>query len=724
MRRASLLGHLLTLVACSTLVPTEVLVHIDADSISRARARGLHVRVVSQEGEITLDSVATLFGARPDVKLPTTVPIVPRDDDSARTFTIFAGLCDKADETCAEKSGQFNKKAARRSFVEHSLIDVDLYFSDLCIEIDCPEGQTCSNGSCVDIKLPPSGATGPFPSDAQSAYCDGPLCWEEPRPGGQDVLAACQWAPDAGLSLGGGWALSLEGGRWISTPLPAGSSPTSVACWSGGEAVAASGAGILERSASGWKPLALGTTALRGIWGSSADDVWAVGDGGAIWRRKNHGSWAKVSSGVSTDLLGIFGLAANDIYVVGSQSTLLHYDGTAFTAVPGPAAADPAFSHVAGTSKDDLAVKAGTSVWTFDGKAWSEYAPDLGVVSLTGGPSGLLIAGGSRGTAHFRSKVGAPWGVSSVTYPFEGPRLQALAIFGQSAIVGGDAGALSHWTGSSWDSSAALLSRAVLSGIASDPDDPSHAVAVGGPDVLERVGEGLWRRRVVGQGAEVKTPALVSVWMGHGLSVAVGPAGAIVESTNGHDWTLVPSGSTLDLRAVASAGSQILAGGASGTLLSRGASGWSAFASPIPGAPSLTALRGSADGSWIAGAEDGSVWRLAPGSSWTKLGVLPVAVTDLALDTKGDVWACAAGVHHLVGGVFTKLAIGTSWTPHRLLIDGTSPGWIATDMFVYQRQPDGSYKDVGPQASAISLAANGRFFMAGYYGHILAQRAP
>lgn len=141
-----------------------------------------------------------------------------------------------------------------------------------------------------------------------------------------------------------------------------------------------------------------------------------MGSGGEIWRRKDHGSWAKVSSGVSADLLGIFGMAVNDLYVVGAQSTLIHYDGASFTAVPGPAAADPSFTHVAGTSKNDLAVKAGTSVWTFDGKAWSEYAPFLGVVSLSGGPSVLLVAGGARGAAHFRGKIGDPWGLSPVSY--------------------------------------------------------------------------------------------------------------------------------------------------------------------------------------------------------------------------------------------------------------------------------------------------------------------
>jgi hypothetical protein len=717
MRRAPLLGSLFTLIACSTLVPSEVLVHVDADTISRKRARQLHVRVVSQEGLTRLDRTASLFGAPPELTLPTTVPVVPTDGDSARTFTVFAELTD-------QESLAFNKKAATLSFVDQTLVDVDLYFSDLCIGIDCPVGQTCADGSCVPITTAPHGPTSPQVTDAQPSLCEGALCWEEPRPSGQSSNAACLWAPDAGLAIGNYWAFVLTQGVWLPEVLPSGSVVDSVACWSGGEAIATNGAGILERSPSAWKPLALGTTALHGIWGLDASDVWAVGDGGAIWRRKNHGSWAKVSSGVSTDLAGIFGLAANDIYVVGSQSTLLHYDGTAFTAVPGPAAADPAFTHVAGTSKSDLAVKAGTSVWSFDGKAWSEYAPYLGVVSLTGGPSGLLVAGGPRGTAHFRTKPGAPWGVSTIAYPFDGPGLQAVAVHGDSAIVGGEAGALARWSGSAWDSSAAWLTRTFFSGIASDPDDPSHAVVVGAAAVLERVGEGLWRRRVVGQGTEVKTPTLTSVWMGHGLSVAVGPGGAIVESPNGHDWTLVPSGSTLDLAVVDSAGSRILAGGAAGALLERGASGWSAFASPIPGAPSLTALRGVADGSWFAGTGDGSVWKFASGSSWTKLGVLPAAVSDLALDSTGGLWACADAVFQLKGGMFTKLSIGTSWTPHKILLDGVSPSWIATDGFVYQRDADGTYAEVGPAATAIAVAANGRFFMAGIPGRILAQRAP
>jgi hypothetical protein len=718
MRPAPLFGSLVVLLACSTLPATEVIVRIDADTISRKRAHELSVVVLDKDGDIRLEQTVRIAGDRPDVTLPTNVPIVPEGGDITRTLTVVAELHDQANVA-------FNKKTVTRSFVDHRLVSIDLFFSDLCIGIDCPEGQTCSDGTCVDIKAPPHGAGGPFATDVQPAYCEGPLCWEEPRPGGEGSKAACMWAPDAGLVIDNGLALELENGVWISEPIPPGIYPDSLACWSGGEAIATIGTSILERSASGWKARDLGGAALHAIWGLDANDVWAVASGGEIWRRKSHGAWTKVSSGVATDLLGIFGIAANDIYVVGTQSTLLHYDGVSFTPVPGPATADPQFTHVAGTSKSDLAVKAGTSVWTFDGKAWSEYAPFLGVVSLTGGPSGLLVAGGARGTAHFRSQIGAPWGGSPVAFPFDGPALPAIAVSGQSAIVGGDAGGLAHWNGTGWDSTAAWLTRAYPQGIANDPDQLSHAVVVaGGGLVLERVGEGLWRRRVVGDGAEVVFPSLNAVWMGHGISVAVGAAGAIAESPDGHVWNLVPSGSTLDLAAVDSAGSQVLAAGAGGALLERTTSGWSAFASPIPGDPSLTALRGSPDGSWLAGAADGSIWQLAAGGSWTQLGAVAAAVSDLAVDSSGGVWACADGIYHLQGGTFVDFAVSTSGPVHRILVDGATPAWLAAEGGVYQRQADGTYAGVGPPPTAMSFAADKRFFMAGNYGRILSGHAP
>lgn len=176
--------------------------------------------------------------------------------------------------------------------------------------------------------------------------------------------------------------------------------------------------------------------------------------------------------------------------------------------------------------------------------------------------------------------------------------------------------------------------------------------------------------------------------------------------------------------AIDSAGGKVLAAGAAGTLLERTAAGWIPFATPIPTSSNLTVLRGAADGSFFAGAADGSVWKLAPGGAWTELGATPTAVNDLGIDTGGGVWACADGACHLQAGAFVQLALSTSGAPHRLLMDGASPGWLASDGGVYRRQADGTYAGLGPPATAMSLAVDGRFFMVGNYGWILSGPSP
>lgn len=75
--------------------------------------------------------------------------------------------------------------------------------------------------------------------------------------------------------------------------------------------------------------LSPGGTTFRAVWGTTAADIWAVGDGGTI----NHWdgtAWARSSpTGLPTMALrGIWGTSASNIYAVGDAGTTLHYDGT------------------------------------------------------------------------------------------------------------------------------------------------------------------------------------------------------------------------------------------------------------------------------------------------------------------------------------------------------------------------------------------------------------
>jgi hypothetical protein len=72
----------------------------------------------------------------------------------------------------------------------------------------------------------------------------------------------------------------------------------------------------------GWAPATSGTTNdLRGVWGRSATDVWAVGSGGAIlhW---DGGGWSPSASGTTQNLSGVGGDATN-VWAVGANGTIL-----------------------------------------------------------------------------------------------------------------------------------------------------------------------------------------------------------------------------------------------------------------------------------------------------------------------------------------------------------------------------------------------------------------
>ena len=61
---------------------------------------------------------------------------------------------------------------------------------------------------------------------------------------------------------------------------------------------------------------------LRGVWGSSIDDVWAVGDNGSI-QHWNGTTWSKSTSGTMVPLRGVWGTNATSVWIVGDGKTIL-----------------------------------------------------------------------------------------------------------------------------------------------------------------------------------------------------------------------------------------------------------------------------------------------------------------------------------------------------------------------------------------------------------------
>jgi hypothetical protein len=72
---------------------------------------------------------------------------------------------------------------------------------------------------------------------------------------------------------------------------------------------------------------------LRGIWGSSSNDVWVAAYQGAIQHWDGTG-WTAASSDTAVALLGITGTGPNDVWAVGLDGVAFHYDGASWSRTP------------------------------------------------------------------------------------------------------------------------------------------------------------------------------------------------------------------------------------------------------------------------------------------------------------------------------------------------------------------------------------------------------
>jgi hypothetical protein len=184
-----------------------------------------------------------------------------------------------------------------------------------------------------------------------------------------------------------------------------GANPNDV--WIGGGGLANAGPVLLLHwDGSSWAEQA---TSVEGtLWwihGTSAHDVWAVGEKGLAlhW---DGSSWAALPTGTTANLYGVFAAAPDDVWAVGGSPTsagpndvLLHYDGSSFSEVVPPRMLGATYFKVWGLSASDVLVVASAGLALhYDGTSWSEVA--------TGTHATLFTVHGAAGAV--RAIGGAP----------------------------------------------------------------------------------------------------------------------------------------------------------------------------------------------------------------------------------------------------------------------------------------------------------------------------
>ncbi len=107
---------------------------------------------------------------------------------------------------------------------------------------------------------------------------------------------------------------------------------------------------------------------LNSIWGSSEDDLFAVGNAGRIFHHEGD-HWKKMTSGTSSQLESVWGSSESNVFAVGYHGTILHYDGSVWTEMSSPTS--NSLSCVWGSAENDVFAVGFGTILHYDGNAWT-----------------------------------------------------------------------------------------------------------------------------------------------------------------------------------------------------------------------------------------------------------------------------------------------------------------------------------------------------------------
>jgi hypothetical protein len=136
---------------------------------------------------------------------------------------------------------------------------------------------------------------------------------------------------------------------------------------------------------------------LRGVWGSSATNVFAVGDGGVVLRY-NGTSWSRMTTGTTAQLNRVWGSSATNVYAATSTGRLLRYDGTSWSFVAGVQAPGALWSVWGSSATNVYAVGDGGIVFRYNGTSWQRVRlprRDVLYAVWGTGASNVYVGGGS-----------------------------------------------------------------------------------------------------------------------------------------------------------------------------------------------------------------------------------------------------------------------------------------------------------------------------------------
>ena len=133
---------------------------------------------------------------------------------------------------------------------------------------------------------------------------------------------------------------------------------------------------------------------LYGIWGSSAENVFAVGDYGTIVHFDGS-AWTPMASWTDEDLRYVNGTSDRDVFAVGRRGHVFHYDGNGWRQVADGILETGSLESVAGDSLNNIYAVNASNLFHFDGQQWRTIKTFENTIidSMAISGSALLVSG-------------------------------------------------------------------------------------------------------------------------------------------------------------------------------------------------------------------------------------------------------------------------------------------------------------------------------------------
>jgi hypothetical protein len=407
----------------------------------------------------------------------------------------------------------------------------------------------------------------------------------------------------------------------------------------------------------------VGTHAGFSVWGSGRDDVFVVTQAGELgepailhWDERG---WSQTPPGSINALdptrARIWGSGPRDVFAVGGNGTILHSNGTAWSAMQSGTTAY--LGGVWGTGASDVIVSAGDGVLHWDGVAWSLIAspPALNLSgSVWGSGPGDVYAVANAGSA-IAHWDGTTW--STTTEQALGGVIRGVWVYAENDAfaVGNENdnahGAVTlHWDGRRWSRLPSDIVTPALRGVWGS--SPRDVFAVGDAGTIVHWDGGAWISMESGT-----TETLIGVWGSGDEVFAVGYAGTVVRWNRLRPrWSLMESGITADLLSIWGTGlNDVFVGGESGTMLHWESTHWRVMESGT--AANLYAIWGTGPANVLAVGFGGTIvhW---DGTRWSAMeSNTRQYLFAVGGSGAGDVWAAGLDVLlHKRGSVWEPVA--------------------------------------------------------------------